>query len=270
MEGLASGLVWFFRPEPLWYHEGGRGFAIFGPEHLTCLAACAGLVATLLWRYRRGGGSRERLAQERAMAGTAVGLVVSKDLVYVAQGLFEPLFWPLHICNLCEFVALAYAVAPRSAVGGRMGDLLFCWGLTGGLGALLFPGWSYYTPAFAYASLCGFAEHALIFACALCPLTTGDLVPRPRRMWFPLVASVACGALFLWLNPLLGTNFFFVTNPASAGAPLAALVGALGHAGFLVAYLAGAVGSWAASYGIWWLARGRKATVCEGDGGHRH
>ena len=259
MAGVIGGaLGWFFRPEPVWYHHWEGGFALFGAEHLACLAAAAALVAALLRRYRHL-DARRRLVQLRAMAGTAVGLVVSKDLVYVALGLFEPLFWPLHICNLCEFVALAYAVAPHSAFGRRMGDVLFCWGITGGLGALLFPGWSYYTPAFCYASVCGFAEHALILSCALCPLSGGDYAPRPRRVWFVVLVSAALGLLFRQVNPLWGTNFFFVTDPVSEGGPFPWLVATFGDEGFLVAYLVGATGTWSACYAVWALAtRGRR------------
>ena len=246
----------FFTPEPVLYHGHATGFALFGAGHVASLALSAALVATLVARYLRlpqaaCGPSPARRHQLLAMSGTAVAVLVAKDLWYVALGMFEPLFWPLHMCNLCEFVALGYAIRPRSRVGERLADLLFCWGLTGCPSALLFPGWAWYCPAWSLASLCGFVEHALVFACALCVLVGGEYVPHPHGVWFVIAATVACGAAARAINPRLGTNFFFVSNPVAAGWPFSWLVAAFGDPGFLVAYLAFAVVLWGAVYGTY-------------------
>ena len=246
-----------FAPEPVLWHTQATGFALFGKGHLASLAASLVLETCLVRAYLRLprtdglAPSEPRRRMLRAISGTAVGLVAAKCACYLALGLFEPLFWPLHVCNLCEFVALAYALDPRSPLGRRMADLLFCWGLTGCLGALLLPGWHGYCPAPSLASICGFLEHALVFACALCPLVGGDYAPQLRRMWFVLLVTVAGGAFFRLVNPLLGTNFFFVTNPAAVGGPFAWLVATFGDPGFLVPYLGIAVASWAFAHGIY-------------------
>ncbi len=246
----------FLTPEPVLYHTRTPGFAFFGAGHLASLALSAVIVALSLAWYLRlprqsEGFSRQRLAFVRVLAGLAVAIILAKCLWYLRIGMLEPLFWPLHICNLCEFVALGYAAAPSSRVGSRLADLLFCWGLTGCLGALLFPGWAWYCPAWSLASLCGFVEHALVFACALCVLVGGEYVPHPHGVWFVIAATVACGAAARAINPRLGTNFFFVSNPIAAGWPFSWLVAAFGDPGFLVAYLAFAVVLWGAVYGTY-------------------
>ena len=246
----------FLTPEPVLYHGHATGFAQFGAGHLVSLTLSAVLVAVLITRYLRlsatpGGLSPARRRLLLAMSGTAMGVLLAKDLWYLALGMFEPLFWPLHICNLCELIALGHALSPSSRMGMHLADLLFCWGITGSLGALLFPGWSYYCPAWSLASICGFIEHALVLACALCLLAGGDYEPRPRRVWFVLATTVVCGAVFRVVNPLLGTNFFFVTNPAAAGGPGPWLLATLGDPGFLVGYLLMVVALWAATYLAW-------------------
>ena len=247
----------FLAPEPVLYHQGSCGFALFGASHLVLLALSLALAAAVVWRYRRlpagrgGLPSPERRRVLLLAAGTACAILAAKDLSYVALDLFEPLFWPLHICNLCETAALVNALRPHSYVGSRMADLLFCWGPVACLAALVFPGWSPYCPAWSLASLCGFAEHALVLGCALCLVLGHDFRPHLRRTWFVLTATVAYGLAFRLANPLLGTNFFFVTNPAAAGPPGAWLVHTFGDPGFLAAYLLAAVGFWAATYGIW-------------------
>lgn len=263
--------VSFLTPEPALYHARAQGFAHFGLGHLVCLALALMFVvyATASYRHLPHEGADSprgaRLRMLRLLAGASVALITSKCLSYLALGLFEPLFWPLHVCNLCEFVALGYALAPRSPAGRRLGDLLFCWGLTGCLAALLLPGWSWYCPVWSFASISGFAEHALVLACACCVLVGGDYVPRPRRLWFVLLVTVVCGAVFRLLNPLLGTNFFFVTNPAAVGGPGPWLLATFGDPGFLVAYLLLTTGMWVVLYTLYRAFVRSEATTLGGD-----
>lgn len=258
---MDSSTVGFLTPEPVLFHGHAQGFALFGMGHLVSLAASAFIIAFALRTYLslttnldEAPSGQRRLAL-CAMSGTAVLIICGKCLSYAALGILEPLFWPLHVCNLSEFVALGYTLGPQSRMGRRLADLLFCWGISGCAAALLFPGWHGYCPVWSLASLCGFVEHALVLACALCPLVGGDYSPQPRRVWFVVLVTVACGALFRAVNPLLGTNFFFVTNPAAAGGPGPWLLATFGDPGFLLPYLMLAMGLWAAQYAVWCVAR---------------
>ena len=241
---------YFFIPEPLWYLDGGEGFALFGAEHLVALAACVALIAALAVLYRSASNDGRAL-QQRIMAGTAVGLLVAKDVSYLVLGLFTPEFWPLHICNFCEYLAVLAAFASATRVGRTARGVLLCWASLGCTGALLFPGWSYYTPALTWANVSGFAEHALVLGCVVCMAAAREPGPTLLDVRNSALAALACGVLARRVNPLLGTNFFFVTRPASVGGPFPWAVATFGEAGFLVAYLAAACAFWFALHLVW-------------------
>ena len=249
-------LGFFFTPEPVFYRGGGQGFALFGAEHLVSLAACVALIAVLAWRYR-GLDEGGRVRQLRIMAGAAVALLVAKDLVYIAQGLFEPAFWPLHICNFCEYLALAAALTAGTRAGKTIRGVLLCWAALGCTGALLFPGWSYYTPALTWASVSGFVEHALVVGYVVCAAVAREEGPTLIDVRNSALAALALGALARRVNPLLGTNFFFVTRPATTGGPFIWLEQTFGDPWFLAAYLAIACAYWLALSLAWsvWLQK---------------
>ena len=251
MSAIAEDLHVFFTPEPILLQR-GRGFATFGREHLLVLACCLLVVALLLRRYRRlprglaWGSPRRRMLL--ACASVPLALLASRDLTMVALGLMSPIFWPLHICNLCEMLALLYALTCSSRAAEPVGELLFAWGATGGISALLFPGWGYCL-MFTYASLGGFAEHALLLVCVWAPVLGGDFCPSVRRSWIPVVAVLAFGALFRLANPVFDTNFFFVTT-ALDNPPFQFFYGLLGDPGFLVPYALLAYCTWLAWYAV--------------------
>ena len=240
----------FLMPEPVYYFAGAEGFALFGAEHLVSLAACAALIGALALHYRDS-WPEERVRQQRLMAGAAVALLVAKDLSYVVLGLFDPLFWPLHICNFCEYLALAAALTAGTRAGKTVRGVLLCWAALGCTGALLFPGWSYYTPALTWASVSGFAEHALIVAYVVCAAVAREEGPTLVDVRNSALAALALGAIARRVNPLLGTNFFFVTRPASTGGPFIWLAQTFGDPWFLAVYLAIACTFWLALSLVW-------------------
>ena len=244
----------FFTPEPVYLAQGYARFPLFSVGHLLMVAACFAFAMILLRHYQHlpsgmEAGSRRR-RQLLAMAGTAVALLAIRDIVMTALGLMQPVFWPLHICNFCEYLALAYALHPHGKLGLCLGDLLFCWAFPGSIGALLFPGWTY-CPLLSFASLGGFAEHALLLAFVLCMLSGGGYQPNWRRFWIPTVAALIGGCAFRLLNPLFGTNFFFVTDPAASGPPFVWAARTFGDPAYLAFYLLAAIGIWLVAYGIW-------------------
>ena len=126
--------------EPLLW--GGQGFAMFGAWHLLWLAICATVIALLVHGYRslpaddswRGG--RRWLVLVAAIVPNA--LLLWGDVLKVRTGTFSPNWWPLHLCNIAEYICLWHALAPSRVTR----ELLLCFGLTGGLCAMLFPGWT--------------------------------------------------------------------------------------------------------------------------------
>ena len=245
-------LPWFFAPEAQFMIDRSGGFVTLGPAHLAVIAACALLVVLLVHRYMHLPQGLERGSRRRrqllVMACIPPVLLASRAVTLLHAGLFWPLFWPLHICNLCEYLCLVFALYPHGRFGRGLGNLLFCWGIVGGVGAILLPGWSWYCPLFCWASLCGFAGHALMLAFTFCIVAGKDVRLDVRWIWLPIVAGVVGAALFRVVNPLLGTNFFFVTDPASAGAPFAWGLATFGDPGFLGAYLVIVTAIWLALY----------------------
>lgn len=250
-DALGEGLAWFLTPEPVLLAR-GEGFATFGPQRLAVLACCLASFSLLLRRYcRLPAGLAPGSPRRRMLVATSVvplALLASRDVALAADGLLVPIFWPLHVCNLCEYLALAYALTCDSGAGEPVGEVLFAWGATGGLSALLFPGWSY-CPILTYASLGGFAEHTLLLVCAWAPVAGGDFSPSVRRSWIPALAALLAGALFRLANPVFDTNFFFVTQPL-ADTPFEAFADLLGNPGYLVPYALGAYGVWIAWYAL--------------------
>lgn len=220
--------------EPLLW--GGEGFDMFGPWHLLWLAVCAAVVALLLHGYRglpatdAWHGGRRRLVLAAAVIPNA--LLLWGDVLKVQTGTFSPNWWPLHLCNIAEYVCLWHAVAPSRVSR----ELLLCFGLTGGLCAMLFPGWTY-CPPYTLPCVSGFMEHALVFAVSLMALDDPRQAPRWRDAWASLTFSAAYLAFFRWFNEAFGTNFGFVTSPA-AGSPLEWWERALGNPGYLAPYVA--------------------------------
>ena len=249
-------LEYFFIPEPLWY-VAGEGFALFGPEHLVALVACAALIAALSVAYRMASNNGRKL-QQRIMAGTAIGLLAMKDLSYVALGLFVPLFWPLHICNFCEYLAVVAAFWPGTRVGRAARGVLICWAALGCTGALLFPGWSYYTPALTWANISSFAEHALVLGCVVCMAAAREEGPSLTDVGASALAAVVFGALARLINPLLGTNFLFVTKPSTAGGPFVWLEQTFPNPWYLAAYLGIACAFWLALSLAWQIRSQRQ------------
>lgn len=247
-----NAVAWFFAPESRFMLERSGGFETLGPAHLLVVACCAVAVVLLVRRYRRlpAGlvGASPRRRQLVAMAVIPPVLLLSRALTLIAAGQFWAIFWPLHICNICEYLCVVLAIHPHGRFGQGLGNLLFCWGIVGGVGAIVLPGWSWYCPLFCWASLCGFAGHALMLASVLCVVVGRDVRPSVRWIWLPIAAGVAGGALFSLVNPVWGTNFFFVTDPAAAGAPFAWGLATFGDPGFLAAYLAIVTAIWLCLY----------------------
>ena len=225
----------FFTAEPLM--EAGPGFETFGPGHLVSLALCVVGIALLVRTYvRLDPGLAWRMPRRRALlaiGGAMVGMRISHDVLCLAAGSFGAIWWPLHVCNLCELLCFAYALRPGRALGLATYGLA----LPSGTLALLFPGWTY-CPLLTWASVCGFAEHACLVAFALMLACGGEVHPRLRDSGAPLGVLVCYLAATIPFNHAMGTNFGF-TNWPIPGTPLVAFARVCGTPGYLVPYGAG-------------------------------
>lgn len=248
----------------------GPGFAVLGPEHRIWLLACTCLIVVLTVVYLRlpatehengpskaaahlrssasgasGNGraesstareiSRPRRHLLLGMALVTLALLAWEDSLMAVTGTFSIQWWPLHTCNMCEYISLAFALTPRrSRVADLHAEVLFTLGLPGALMALLFPGWSYCDPL-TLPVFCGFMEHSLIVAFVLATLIGKDLRPRMRNAWMGMAFVVAYFAVMYPFNQYFNTNFAFISTPA-ANSPLSAWAASWGNPGYLIPY----------------------------------
>jgi len=238
----------FLTPEPAMWGS-GIGFPTFGPAHVAWLAAVATMDVLVVRGYRSLPRGTEKGSPRRRMmlviALVPLALLVGDDVLMASWNVFSPQWWPLHTCNVCEYLLLVYALRPNRATG----EVIFTLGLLGALLALVFPGWTSCAP-YTYPCLCGFAEHGLLVAFVLMLLAGGDLRPRREDLRISLAFVAIYLAVVYPLNNALDTNFAFVSTPAD-GSPLVAVASVFGNPGYLVPYAAALVGSFVAMHVIW-------------------
>jgi len=246
---------WFF--QPLQSFEEGSGFALWSPPHLVYLLYCALLIASLVMVYRRmspgnAWGDRRRTMM-LAVAVICVGMKLSEIGIMMADGVYNVYWWPLHPCNICEFLLLLYALRPNHPTG----EVLYALGLPGAIAGILFADWIKRSPVVNWFCFCGFTEHSLIIAFVLMLLVAGDLVPDLRRIWQPALFVGICVPPIYAFDQHFGTNFWFVNRP-SPGSPLVLFADLFGDPGYLIPYLALLLVVWTLMYLPWELARRRR------------
>lgn len=228
---IMSSITGFLTPLSVWTERGEILMPSFSAGHLVWLVTCLCVDSVLVCTHRRL--NRERASQARfelAVACAPLFLLGVHMSSMVAFRAFSPGCLPLHICNLCELLALTYALTCNASIG----SVLYGVGIVGSLAALLFPGWSN-APAWSLPSVCGFMEHALVLTFITMKLLDRSICPRRRDIWKPLAATGLYLAIIYPLNHLLGTNFAFV-NWAPHGTPLLGWEEAFGNPGYIVVY----------------------------------
>ena len=224
-------IAYFFTPLSVWTERGEILMPPFGTGHLVWLAACLCLGVVIV-HVHRALGERQvvRHRFELVITGAPLLLLGTHMLSMVVFRALSPGCLPLHVCNLCEILALAYALTRNRSVG----SILYGLGIVGSLAALLFPGWSN-APTWSLPSVCGFMEHTLVLVFIVTKILDGGIRPKRCDIWKPLAATGLYLAVIYPLNHLLGTNFAFV-NWAPYGTPLIGWEKAYGNPGYIAVY----------------------------------
>jgi hypothetical protein len=243
----------FLCVDVIWWGRGDCGFSLLGPGHLLALAACALAVVMAASAYRRmpggcGRGSRRRRAL-LAVSALALCSLALTNALYAVEGVYSAAKLPLYTCNLCEFLDLADALAPRR----WLDEASLCMGVLGGTCGLLFCGWSG-CPIWSVSSVTGFLEHACIVAFPLMRVAGGDFSPRARDAWVPAALTLADLAVVMPYNVAFGTNFMFVPDPMGAQ-PLQAVHDALGNPAYAMLVVAATLLGYLLVHGAVRLAR---------------
>ena len=226
-----TGITRFLTPLSVWTEQGEILLPPYGVGHLAWLAACLCLGITLVrMNYRLATKEVPQHRMELAVACTPLFLLGAHMVSMAAFRAFSPGCLPLHVCNLCEVLALVYAITHD----GSVGSTLYGMGIVGSLAALLFPGWTN-APAWSLPSVCGFLEHTLVLAFIAMEVLGGSICPKRRDIWKPLAATGLYLAAIYPLNHALGTNFAFV-NWAPYGTPLLGWEETFGNPGYIAVY----------------------------------
>ena len=251
---IVSSIIRFLTPLSVWTERGEILMPPFGAGHLVWLTICLCMGIVLVSMHRRL--DRDRTTQHRlelAVACAPLFLLSVHMASMFAFRAFSTGCLPLHICNLCEVLALSYALTRNEGIG----SVLYGVGIVGSLAALLFPGWSN-APAWSLPSACGFMEHTLVLTFIAMKVLDRSLYPKRCYIWKPLAATGLYVAVIYPLNHLLGTNFAFV-NWAPYGTPLLSWEEAFGNPGYIVVYALVFVALEAALFLPW------PAGACEGQ-----
>lgn len=178
-------------------------FRLFGPAHLTILAAIPAVSALLARRAR----------QAEALAGAlrhgAAAFLAGNELVWYAyklttEGWRAPEGLPLQLCDL----ALWMTVVSALSLNQRCFEIAYYAGLGGSGMALATP--ELWAPALSYPTIYYFLAHGGVVATVLFLVWTGLARPGPGSVWrvFLLLNIYALGiAIF---NAAFGTNYLFL------------------------------------------------------------
>lgn len=193
----------------------GAGFSLFDISHILWLMGGGIGISFSAIRYR----ASDRMARRRILRRTAAALLLSEILrllLLFFRGLYADEYLPMHLCSLCLWVVLGYALH----FSADAGEFLYAVALPCAAAALLFPGWTE-LPPFGFLSIHSFVYHFLLLDFVLLPLCAGEIQPDFRRL--PEIFSLLCllAVLAHTINFFCQTNFFFLEDPGSEN-PLAA------------------------------------------------
>ena len=228
---IVGAIIDFFTPLPVWDARGETLMPLFGTAHQLWLIVCIGMGLLLVSGHR--GLARYPKAQRRfelQVAFLPAVLCAVHIGAMAAFGAFRPGCLPLHLCNLAEVLAIAYAVRGDELTG----NVLYGIGIIGPFAALLFPGWTT-APAFSLPAVCGFVEHTLVISYIIMKLRDKGLRPALECIWQPLVFTGIYVSAIYPFNKRWRTNFAFVNWPLP-GTPLEIWEQMYGNPGYLVSY----------------------------------
>lgn len=207
------------------------GFKLFGFCHFMWLFGILIFIwLTGKWYVKLRKEQQTKIKYFLGMVFVVVALY--RDIVLLLTGHFNVGFLPLHLCGMALWIAVCYVWTGNRFLG--VVYILLC--IPGAVGALLFPDWTVY-PFFNYMHIHAFISHGLVVMFGLWLFWSGELVPKWKELWMPLVFGVVGFFGIYPINHWLGTNYWFVNFP-SAGSPLVWIFEVTGRKWYLFGYFA--------------------------------
>ena len=191
---------------------------LFSPEHLAAIAATVLLAALLVFAARRS-GERRSVALARALALAMLAGFVAEQVTYVARDAWSVrVNLPLHLSDAVTIVAIAALWRPQP---GLLTELVWFWGLSASLQAVLTPDLHHTFPDVLYVTY--FVTHAGAIGAA-CLLVGGlRLAPRPRAALRAFACTAAFAALAAVACLATGGNYMFLREKPATGSILDAM-----------------------------------------------
>jgi hypothetical integral membrane protein (TIGR02206 family) len=184
------------------------------PEHLAALAATATASGAAVWAARRDAGAWA-VPASRALAVAILAAYLTEAAAYALRGDWTVrVNLPLHLTDVATLTAVAALWRPRPLLV----ELVFLWGLTAALAAVLTPDLDPDLPALFAVTFYVTHGGAVAAACLLVPGRRLPVRPGAARRVFALTAALAvvAGAADL----LTGGNYLFLRRPPSSGSLL--------------------------------------------------
>ena len=180
-------------------------FSLFGPAHLTALAATALLAISVSRLVRARRQSRFGSAVRYGLAASLIGLVAFEVSMAVQGGWAKPEYLlPLHLCDAAMLLAIYTLLAPSQ----RAAELLYFWAGAATTVAMLTPDVTLGFPRWEF--LVFFGLHGLVVVAAA-TLTFGlGLAPGPGAPGRAFLATVVYAAFVGVVDAVGGFNFMFL------------------------------------------------------------
>jgi hypothetical integral membrane protein (TIGR02206 family) len=184
------------------------------PEHIAALAATAAAAGAAVWAVRRADGAHA-VAVSRALAVTILAAYLIEAAAYALRGEWTlRVNLPLHLTDAVTLAAVAALWRPRPLLV----ELVFLWGLTAALAAVLTPDLDPDLPALFAVTF--YITHGGAVAAA-CLLVIGRrLRLRPGAAWRALAATAALALAAGAADLLTGGNYMFLRRPPASGSLL--------------------------------------------------
>lgn len=211
-------------------YPAGSGFRLFGMAHFIWLIVIAFLwIVTTKWYLRIDDRTKKRAC---VILGSFLPIMgIYRDVILMITGHFNKEFLPFHLCSMALWIGALYVWTKNFFIG--MVYVLLC--VPGAISALLFPDWSMY-PFLNYMHIHAFVSHGSIVCLGMWLFFSGEICPRWKDLWMPLVFGII-GILVVYpVNQQLGTNYWFVSSPSS-GSPLIFIANVFGERWYLLGFI---------------------------------
>ncbi|HEU4940530.1 MAG TPA: TIGR02206 family membrane protein [Candidatus Eisenbacteria bacterium] len=183
-----------------------RPFVRYGLEHWIALAVIAAIAVGLVRLLRREPRSEavERVVRLGLAAFLTVGLLIALIDALPLRGLDWIDILPLHFCDFAVLVAIVALATKRQAVS----ELLYFWGLSGTVIAMLMPDVDRGFPDTRCASF--FALHGVVAISAAVVAFGVGVRPKPGANWRVFWFTNAYAAMIAVIDWTAGENFLYL------------------------------------------------------------